>query len=115
LTPESEAMANKTLHEFSDPTTTNIHTRPHTDVGENGFELKPALINMVKASQFCGKAHEDASATSSYSGYFHYQRSNQRCYSALPFSILTIGKGKSSGSTPIKTRTLHGISAPLPS
>jgi hypothetical protein len=50
LTPESEAMANKTLHEFSDPTTANIHTRPHIDVGENGFELKPALINMVKAS-----------------------------------------------------------------
>jgi len=26
------------------------------------FELKPSLINMVQASQFCGKAHEDASA-----------------------------------------------------
>jgi hypothetical protein len=24
------------------------------------FELKPALINMVQASQFCGKAHKDA-------------------------------------------------------
>jgi hypothetical protein len=31
-------------------------------VGDNGFELKPALINMVQASQFCGKANEDASA-----------------------------------------------------
>jgi hypothetical protein len=55
-------MANKTLHEFSTPTTTNIHTGPTINVGDNGFELKPALINMVQASQFCGKAHEDASA-----------------------------------------------------
>jgi hypothetical protein len=39
LTPEFEAMANRTLHEFSAPTTTNIHTGPPTDVGENGFEL----------------------------------------------------------------------------
>jgi hypothetical protein len=55
-------MADKTLHEFSAPTTANIHTRPAVDVGDNGFELKPALINMVQASQFYGKAHEDASA-----------------------------------------------------
>jgi len=61
LTLELEAMANKTLHEFSTPTTTNIHTGSTTDVGENGFKLKPALINMVQASQFCGKAHEDTS------------------------------------------------------
>jgi hypothetical protein len=62
LTPEFEAMANKTLREFSAPTTANIRTGPQTNVGENGFELKPALINMVQASQFCGKAHEDLSA-----------------------------------------------------
>jgi hypothetical protein len=46
LTPEFEAMANKSLREFSAPTTANIRTVPPTDVGENGFELKPALINM---------------------------------------------------------------------
>ena len=62
LTLELEAMANKTLHEFSAPTTANIRTRPTVNVGDNGFELKPALINMVQARQFCGKAHEDASA-----------------------------------------------------
>jgi hypothetical protein len=50
LTPEFEAIANKTLHEFSAPTTTNICTRPQTYVGENGFELKLALINMVQAN-----------------------------------------------------------------
>ena len=55
-------MANKTLYEFSALTIANIRTRPTVNVGENGFELKPALINMVQASQFCGKAYEDASA-----------------------------------------------------
>ena len=50
LTPKFEAMANKTLHEFSAPTTANIHSGPTVNVGDNGFELKPALINMVQAS-----------------------------------------------------------------
>ena len=58
LTPEFEAMADKTLHKFSGPTTINIRTGPNVNVGDNGFELKPALITMVQANQFCGKAHE---------------------------------------------------------
>jgi hypothetical protein len=62
LAPEFEAVVNKTLHEFSALTTENIRTRPQVNVREDGFELKPALITMVQASQFCGKAHEDASA-----------------------------------------------------
>ena len=55
-------MPNKTLHEFSAPTTANIRTGPIVNVGDNGFELKPTLINMVQARQFCGKAHEAMSA-----------------------------------------------------
>jgi hypothetical protein len=62
LASEFEAMANKTLREFSALTTENIRTRPQVNIEEDGFELKPALITMVQASQFCGKAHEDASA-----------------------------------------------------
>jgi hypothetical protein len=50
LTPKFKAMANKSLREFSAPTTTNICTGPEVNVGDNGFELKPALINMVQAS-----------------------------------------------------------------
>ena len=50
LTLEFEAIANKTLREFFAPTTTNICTRPIVNVGDNGLELKPALINMVQAS-----------------------------------------------------------------
>jgi hypothetical protein len=45
-------MTNKTLREFSAPSTTNIRTRPAIDVGDNGFELKPTLINMVKPASF---------------------------------------------------------------
>ena len=59
-------MANKTLREFSAPITANIRTGLTINVGDNGYELKPALINMMQASQFCGKAHEDASAHLQY-------------------------------------------------
>ena len=54
-------MANKSLREFSAPTIDNIHNRPATDI-EKSFELKSVLVNMMQASQFCRKAHEDASA-----------------------------------------------------
>jgi hypothetical protein len=50
LTPKFEAMADKTLCEFSAPITANIRTGLAVNVGDNGFELKPALINMVQAS-----------------------------------------------------------------
>jgi len=62
LPPVCEDMAEKTLREFSAPTTANIQTGPAVNTGENGFELKSTLITMVQASQFCGTAHEDASA-----------------------------------------------------
>ena len=55
-------MANRTLRDFSAPTTANIHTGLAINIRDNAIELKPALINMVQAIQFCGKAHEDASA-----------------------------------------------------
>jgi hypothetical protein len=53
-------MANKSLHEYFAPTLDNIRTSPIVAVGDAAFELKPAVINMVQASQFCGKSHEDA-------------------------------------------------------
>ena len=54
-------MADKSIREFSAPTTDNIRTGPAVEINGN-FELKPGLINMVQSNQFCGKAHEDASA-----------------------------------------------------
>jgi hypothetical protein len=50
LTPDFEAMADQSLREFSAPTTANIRTRLTVNVGDNEFELKPALINMVQAN-----------------------------------------------------------------
>jgi hypothetical protein len=59
-------MADKTLPEFSALTMANIRTGPVINIGDIAFELKPAIINMVQANQFCGKAHEDASAHLQY-------------------------------------------------
>jgi len=61
LSSEFEAMANKSIREFLAPTMNNIRTGPAVEIDRN-FELKPRLINMVQANQFCGKAHEGASA-----------------------------------------------------
>jgi len=88
-----EDMAAKTLREFSTPTTTNIQTGPAVNTGENGFELKPALITMVQASQFCGKAHEDASAHLQ----LHDQRSTKGYYLTLSFPVLIIGESQAVG------------------
>jgi hypothetical protein len=52
-------MANKTLREFSTPKIENIHTGPTLKMNNLEFELKPSLINMVQATPFSGKAHED--------------------------------------------------------
>ena len=52
LTPEFEAMADKTLREFSAPTTTNIRTGPIVNVGDNGFELKLASSTWCKQASF---------------------------------------------------------------
>ena len=40
-------MAEKTLHEFSVPSTDNVATGTNINVGDVNFELKSSLINMV--------------------------------------------------------------------
>jgi hypothetical protein len=55
-------MADRTLREFSAPSTENIHSGPTLKTNKLEFELKPSLINMMQATPFSGKAHEDASA-----------------------------------------------------
>ena len=115
LISEFEAMADKSLCEFSAPTTDNIRTGPTINIGDHPFELKPALINMVQASQFCGKAHEDASA--------HLQHFLKICSTftikgvprdamllyLFPFSLLERAK---QWFYAIKRRKLHRQSAP---
>ena len=48
----------KTLREFSIPSTANVATGPNVNVGDVNFELKSSLINMVQASPLCGKPNE---------------------------------------------------------
>jgi hypothetical protein len=55
-------MSDKSICDFSTSTAANVATRPNVINGDANFELKPALIMMVQASLFCGKAHEDANA-----------------------------------------------------
>jgi len=59
--PVFEAMAEKTLLEFSALIVENIRTGPVLRTENLEFELKPSLINMVQAIQYSGKANEDAS------------------------------------------------------
>jgi len=55
FTIEIDVIADKSLCDFSARTIATL------DIN-GSFELKLALINMVQASQFCGKVHEDDSA-----------------------------------------------------
>ena len=49
-----EVTAEKTLCDFSIPSTANVATGPNVNVRDVKFELKSSLINMVQASPFCG-------------------------------------------------------------
>ena len=57
----STIMANKTIRDYSAPSNINVKEGPIVAI-DGAFELKPALINMVQASPFCGKPSEDANA-----------------------------------------------------
>ena len=56
-------MAQKTLCQFSAPSSSHIPIGLHQNqAGNDGFELKTGLVNMVQAGPFCRKASEDANA-----------------------------------------------------
>ena len=56
------AMVQKTLRDYSAPSTNQVLTRPEVNTGGEIFEIKMGLTTMMQASPFCGKANEDASA-----------------------------------------------------
>jgi len=60
--PVQEAMAQKTISEYSAPSTDYVATGPQLNLGDGTFEIKPAMIYMVQSQQFCGKPHEDTNA-----------------------------------------------------
>jgi len=55
-------MVQKLITDFSAPSAADVATGPKFNLGDATFELKLALINMVKANPFCGKPHEDTNA-----------------------------------------------------
>lgn len=55
-------MAEKTLREFSTPSTENICVGPTFSLGEYDYEIKPSLIKMLQLIIFSGKKNEDAIA-----------------------------------------------------
>ena len=52
----------KTLKQYSAPSSSHIPTGLNNDQGNDGFELKSGLVNMVQVSPFCGKASENANS-----------------------------------------------------
>jgi len=57
------SMAQKTLRQFSAPSSSHVPVGLNQDQARNDdFELRTGLVNMVQASPFCGKASEDANA-----------------------------------------------------
>jgi hypothetical protein len=50
------------MNDFSAPSSANVRTGPEMNIEDGSFKLKPALINMVQQSPFCGKTLEDANA-----------------------------------------------------
>ena len=92
------AIVQKTLRDYSAPSTSQFPTRREVNTGGENFEIKTGLITMVQASPFCGKANEDASghlqqflelcSTFCYQGYI------ARCNPAPSTSILSLGESE---------------------
>jgi hypothetical protein len=59
-------VARKCINDFSALTSANVRTGPDMNIRDSSFKLKPALINMVQQSPFCGMALEDAIAHLQY-------------------------------------------------
>ena len=53
----SNSMAQKTLRDFSAPSSNNVLVEPDVSTGGENFEIKRCKITMVHASPFCGKAN----------------------------------------------------------
>jgi hypothetical protein len=55
-------VVQRCINEFSPLSSANIRTGLEMNIKDGSFQFKPALINMVQQSSFCGKASEDANA-----------------------------------------------------
>jgi hypothetical protein len=55
-------VTRRCINDFLAPSRANVQTGPETNIRDDSFELKLALINMVQQSPLYGKALEDANA-----------------------------------------------------
>jgi hypothetical protein len=62
--PDEPALmvAQRCINDFSAPSSANVRTGPETNIGDDSFKVKSALINLVQQSPFYGKASDDANA-----------------------------------------------------
>jgi hypothetical protein len=118
VTLEFKAMANKTLYEFSIPTTANIRTGPAVDVGDNGFRLSLLWSTWCKPASFVER-HMKMLVHISNTFWRSIALSLSRKYPRMPFySAFSHSHSwgrQSSGSMPTKRETPHVIAAPLAS
>jgi hypothetical protein len=61
-----QMASRKCINDFSAPSSSNVRIGPEMNIGDGSFKLKPALINMVQQSPFCGNALEDDNAHLQY-------------------------------------------------
>jgi hypothetical protein len=86
------------INDFSAPSSANVGIGLETNIGDGTFEPKPALINMVQQSPFCGKASKDANAHLQHfleicsTFTIHGVTQDVVCLRLFPFSFL--GKAK---------------------
>ena len=111
-TSASSPMAQKSLRQFSAPSSSHMPAGLNQEqAGNDGFELKTGLVNMVQASPFCGKASEDANA--------HLQNflevSNTINTKGTTMDVVRLGYSRSHcsgrprhGSTPTRRLSQHG-------
>jgi hypothetical protein len=92
------ATARKCINDFSTLSNANIKTVPETNVGDDHFEIKPGLINMVQQSPFYNKTLEDVNAHLQYflemCNAFTIQGVYQDAVCLHLFSFSLLGKAK---------------------
>jgi hypothetical protein len=88
----------KCINDFLALSSSNVRTGLETNIGDGSFELKPALINMVQQSPFCGKVSEDANAHLQHfmeiCSTFTIRGVTQDAVSLHPFPFSLLGKVK---------------------
>ena len=90
----SQAIAQKTLRDYSAPSANHVPTGPKVNTNGENFKIKMILTTMMHANPFCDKANEDASA--------HLQQFLELCSTfvisgcdpAPSVSVLSFGKSK---------------------